>query len=346
MLSVITPCFNAEKYISACLESILSSNFQGFEVIIVDDGSTDNSRQILQGYQNHPPIKVFYLEQNQGPAKARNIGAKNANGKYLFFLDVDTKIEKECLKVIVEKLEQNENIGAIQGNLILNTLNDLSYLSDLTTETAGHFLTFFGFPYEVKADNTLGNNPPFNASFCEERVIFGARSAALAIRKELFEKIGGFDEDYFIYGEDTDLSWRVWLAGFKVHFLPQAKVYHFGKSSLNKETNYRVFYEGAKNNTQNILKNASLGMILWMLPLHVLAWMLLSFKLSAEGRFRQAFWVYRGFLNNLSHLSDLIAKRKTVARFKDPHPDLPKIIYGPLRPKELFLKGVRWLQNV
>ena len=202
-VSLIITNYNGARYITQCLDSIFKSSLSDCEVIFVDDGSTDKSREILQNYKNHPRLKLIFQKENQGPAKARNQGAGKAQGEYLFFLDVDTKIEKDCPRTIVSKFEQNKKIGALQAKLIQAKTGNI--------ETAGHFLSFLGFPYEI-IDSEVENHHN------REREIFGARSAAFAIRKNLFEKIGCFDEDYFIYGEDTDLSWRVWLSGFHVIF--------------------------------------------------------------------------------------------------------------------------------
>ena len=330
-VSLIITNYNGARYITQCLDSIFKSSLSDCEVIFVDDGSTDKSREILQNYKNHPRLKLIFQKENQGPAKARNQGAGKAQGEYLFFLDVDTKIEKDCPRTIVSKFEQNKKIGALQAKLIQAKTGNI--------ETAGHFLSFLGFPYEIR-DSEVENHHN------KEREIFGARSAAFAIRKNLFEKIGCFDEDYFIYGEDTDLSWRVWLSGFHVIFLPQAKVFHFGKSSLNPKTEWRLFYEGAKNNTNYILKNASLRIIFSILPLHLLGWFILSLKLILQGRFSSAIWIYKGFWWNIINLPKTVHKRKMVNRYRDKNSKVENILFGNLKIHNLLKKGFKWFREI
>lgn len=331
ILSIIIPCFNAEKFIGNCLDSILKSGFQDYEIIIVDDGSSDKSRKILKNYECLSQIRIFYLDQNQGPAKARNLGVKNSLGKYLFFLDIDTEIGRNVLEIITDKLEKDQKVGAFQVKLIKGKSQKI--------DTAGHFLSFSGFPYEIGVGEAEGEHN-------QETLIFGGRTAGLAIRKELFEKINGFDEDYLIYGEDTDLCWRVWLAGCEVYYLPQAKVYHFPKSSLTKKTKYRIFYEGAKNNTGNILKNANLGMLFWMLPIHLLGWVFISFKLILQKRFRSAVWIYHGLWWNLKNFTKVSKKRKEMACSTAKNNEASKIMFGKISFRKLFTKGWRWLTDV
>lgn len=331
ILSIVIPCFNAEKYIRGCLNSILRSEFQNYEVIVVDDNSKDKSREILKSYEHQPQIRVLYLDQNQGPAKARNLGVKNSSGKYLLFLDIDTEIDDSCVKAVVDKFEDDQKVGALQTKLLRGQTSKI--------DAAGHFLSFFGFPYEIGG----GKN---ESAHNKETVIFGPRGAGMAIRREILEKIGGFDEDYFIYGEETDLSWRAWLAGSEVHYFPQAKVYHFQKSSLNKKTEYRIFYEGAKNNTSNILKNADLGMLFWMLPLHLLGWVFASLKLVLQRRPHSAIWVYRGLWWNLVNVDKTLKKRKVVTSIIATNNRCAEIIFGPLNLKKILAKGWGWLKSV
>lgn len=331
VISIIIPCFNAEKFIRGCLDSILQSRFGNFEVVVVDDDSKDKSREILKNYERLPQIRIFYLDKNQGPAKARNLGVKNSSGKYILFLDADTEIETNCLEAVVDKLERDQKVGALQTKLMRGKGRKI--------DAAGHSLSFFGFPYEIGVgeDESAHNR---------ETVIFGARSAGMGIRKDLFLKIGGFDEDYFIYGEETDLSWRVWLAGHEVHYFPKAKVYHFQKSTLSEKTKYRIFYEGAKNNTSNILKNAPLSILFWMLPLYLLGWVVVGLNLILQKRFRSATWIYRGVWWNLTNLGETIKKRGVAKGFVEKDNRCTEIMFGPLNLKQLLAKGQEWLKTI
>lgn len=316
IISVIIPCFNGKKYLVDCLKSLLASSFTGFEIIVVDDGSTDKSAQLVNLLTRHKKIiKLIKNKKNLGPAKSRNMGAKIASGKYLLFLDVDTKTHSQCLTRIAEKLEKNPQIGAIQARL----------------DTGGHFLTPFGFPYEIPTGK-------------KEKLIFGARTAGMAIRKNLFEEIGGFDEDYFIYGEDTDLSWRVWLAGKKIYYLPQARVYHFGKSSLTSQTSARIFYEGTKNHLSNLLKNASWPFLLVVFPLYLVFGCLLSLRQLLRGKVSNFLKIHQGVLWNFVNLSKTIKKRKEIDRYRQPLP--LKIILGKLNFSNCLKRGIKWLVNI
>lgn len=319
MISVIVVNYNGGKYIKGCLTAVLASNYSDFELVVVDDGSTDNSCKIVQEYKQKKQVKLIKLEQNNGASVARNSGVKKTKGEILFFLDIDTQVKRNCLQMTSKAFARDKKLGAGQAKLVLQETGKI--------ETVGHFLSPFGFPYEINHPKKLKDNQ-----------IFGGRSAALAVRRNVFTQIGGFDEDYLIYGEDTDLCWRTWMKGYEVKYLPEAEVTHFSKSSMSKNTRVRMFYEGTKNNTSNILKNANLTTILWILPLHILSWFVVSIKLILQGRTRMAGYIYRGLGWNIKNLRKTLAKRKS--------PKKIKITFGPLGQKEILLKGKRWLKAV
>ena len=324
VISVIISCYNGEKYIKGCINSVLKSDFNHFEIIIINDGSTDNSKKVLQFYQHHPLIKIIHLSKNLGPSKARNQGVSVSCGQYIFFLDIDTQIKIDCLKQIASTLKHNPNIGALQAKI----LQGKSHIID----SIGHFISYSGFPYEIGHGEQKKNHNRMIP-------IFGAKSAALAIRKQVFEETGGFDEDYLIYGEDTDLSWRVWLAGYRMYYLPKAEVDHFQKSSLTNQTKHRIFYEGAKNNTNYLLKNASFKTLVWMLPLHILTWLIIGLKLILQKHFQMALWLYYGLWWNIKNLPKTLRKRKSVIKDN-------KFMFGPLTVWQLFPKGLKWLLQI
>jgi len=313
-LSVIIANFNGEKWLKSCLQSVLKEKGKWLEVIVIDDGSSDNSVSLLKKIlEKNKRVKLIELKENKGPAKARNLGVKKSKGKYLLFLDVDTEVKKGALKKLVKRLESDRKIGAVQAKL----------------DTCGHFLSWWGLPYEI-------NRP--------QKIIFGGRTAGLIVRRKVFEQIGGFDEDYVIYGEDTDLCWRIWLAGFRVEYEDKAVIKHWGKSSLSSKTKERIYYEGAKNGLSNILKNADKNMIWWMVWLNFMAWVIIWLKLILAGRVRIGMAICRGWWWNVINLRKTMKKRKKVVRIKNNQ--VRGVMFGKIKLSDLLKKGIRWLNEV
>jgi GT2 family glycosyltransferase len=326
LVSVIIPVYETGKQIKRCLDSVLKTDFSNLEVVVMDDGTNQEDKKILSFYKKDKRVRVIDLRVNRGPARARNRGVKESGGEYIFFLDADTKVKKDVLKKGVEFLKKNKKVGAVQARLLRKNGK---------MDTAGHFLSFLGFPYEIGVGEEKEKHS-------EERVILGARSAGMMVKRKVFEKTGGFDRDYLIYGEETDLCWRIWLLGYEIYYVPEMVVWHFGKSSMNPKTQVRVAYEGAKNNLNYLLKNSPDKVLWWIIPGHVLGWLVLSLKFLIQGRWEMVWGVIRGLFWNLSNIFNTWRKRKSVKRKED----LGKFVFGNLGWRNFLVKGFFWCKNV
>jgi len=282
-------------------------------IIIPHYNSSQYLKKCLQSI-NQSTFKSYEIislsdDSRQGPAKLRNIGAQKAKGKILFFLDVDTTIQPDSLQKIITAFKKHPHVSAFHPQI----------------DASGHFLSPLGFPYEIITNKF--------------QPIFGAKSAALAIKKKVFNQINGFDPDYFIYSEDTDLCWRLWLAGYSLYTLPSVKITHFGKSSLASS---RLFYHSPKNSLLTLLKNAPFKILLWILPLHLLTWLLISLKLLFQAKFYFCLMIHRGLFWNLTNLPQTIKKRRQI-----PNKSLPlSLLFGPLKLKSTFKKGLKWFKSL
>lgn len=322
-ISIIIPCFNAQRYIKTCLDSILPNLQTHDEVIVIDDASTDKTAKLLRGYRNKK-LRIITHDENIGPSRGRNVGADLATEDLLLFLDVDTAITKDTLREIREFFETNDSAGAVQCEL---------RFSDTKLDSIGHFMSMFGFPYEIG----VNEHPEAHQTI---RHIFGAKSAGIAVRTKIFHEVNGFDDEYLIYGEDTDISWRIQLAGYSMYYLPKSVVYHRQKSSMNDNTKLRVYYEGSKNNLNYILKNASVRTSCYMLPLHIFGWIMISIKLLLQGNYKAASAVYAGLGWNIVHMTQALEKRRKIRRKHAVN------LFGDIRITNLLQKGWRWFIHV
>lgn len=306
--SVIIPTFNAKKYINECISSILKNVYLNYEIIVVDNGSTDNTLNYLKETFSEELVKIKFvvLDRNYGPARARNEGVKVARGQYLAFLDSDTEVEKNWIGEALKCFEKNKKVAALQCKLLLmSNRNCYDY--------AGEYLGSLGFLIPV-ASYGEEDHGQYDSSL----KILAAKSAGMFIKKDVFDKIGGFDEDYFIFLEETDLGWRCWLAGYEVIFCPQSIVYHHfsaTKNIVDKDfNNYLIRFHGTKNYILTLYKNLS-GKYLWrILPRHIFLWMGLAGFLLLAGRWRSEGNILRGIGWNIIHFQDNIQKRQKVQK--------------------------------
>lgn len=329
LISIIIACYNGERYIKSSIEAVSHSLYLKYEIIVLDDASQDKSPQIIKEFERKNKVKGVFSNENKGPARLRNQGAFKAKGKYLLFLDMDCLIDPGSLGEVVKTFENQPKIGGILLKLFTGKRK--------TIDNAGCYLSILGVPYE------LGNEDS-ESKFNEEKEVLASKTAGVAIRKKLFNKIGGFDEDYKIHGEDFDLTWRLNLIGSSLVFLPTATGYHIQKGSFSEKTQYLIFYEGTKNNLSNLIKNLPLKILVWMVPLHFGFLLVLFFKLILERRFKLALGVSRGAFWNAAHLKQTLVKRSRVRG--DAHDPSLNFILGPAAFKSLIVKGWRWLKNV
>jgi len=299
LVSVVIVNYNAKEYLRSCLEAVVQNTYSSYEVLVVDNGSTDGSNvMVVQEFGGR--VKIISLAKNFGPAYARNRGVEQARGKYLAFLDNDTIPDKNWLRAAVGVMEGDASIGAVQCKLLL--------ASDRKKfDYAGDYLSQYGFLVQRVEANVVDEG-----QFDQLDEILSAKSAAMLVRKDVFEEIGGFDEDYFIYLEETDLGWRTWLAGYRIIFVPDSVVYHeFGTTSLlePKLQNFNAKFHGTKNYITTLIKNFGWFNALKIVPFHILLWLGLGSFLVFRGNFKEGGYVFCGVGWVFVRLPQILGKR-------------------------------------
>jgi GT2 family glycosyltransferase len=235
-LSIIIVNYNTENWLKGCLESIFRYfRDVNLEIIIVDNSSVDESVKFIR--ENFPQIKLIQNKKNSGFGAANNQGAKIAQGEILFFLNPDTLIKENIFQKIIETFKKDSKIGIIAPQLILpdNSPQPWAYGKEQ------------GIWQLIKSKiyKTFTQLPKYPTA--QSSGVDWVSGAALAIRRDIFEKIGGFDEKFFMYFEDRDLCQRVRKIGYKVIVLPEIKVIHFGGRSLAEDKQRKKLYYQSQN---------------------------------------------------------------------------------------------------
>lgn len=229
-LSIIIVNFNQKELTLACLGSIIKNQPAfSYEVIVVDNGSSDGSIEAIS--KIFPEVMILSLSENAGFGRANNLGVQKCSGELLLFLNNDTRVVNNVLSEMVNFLETQPQAAA--GGA---ALTDGSGQPDIATGSFPGFRTeFFA---SLGLDKLFKKNPFFSTYYLnflslkqplEVDLISGAD---LIIRRAVFEKIGGFDENFFFYYEDIDLCLRLKKAGYKIFYLPKAKIIHQRGSTI------------------------------------------------------------------------------------------------------------------
>jgi len=303
LVSVVIVNYNGKGFLLDCLGAVFKSDYKNIEVIVVDNGSTDGSLAEVGKAFTEQKLKLISLDKNFGPAYARNRGIEASGGAYIGFLDNDTIPLPEWLDKPIEAMARDFRIGFCQCKLLLRDDPDkLDY--------AGDYLGQFGFLVQ-----RAQAGEPNTGQYDSNDEIFGVKSAAMVARASVLRDVGLFDEDYFIYMEETDLCWRGWLRGKKTVFIPQSRVKHaFGGSvlALGPRQNYFAKFHGCKNYIATLIKNLGALSMIKILPVHVFLWLGICIWLLLHGRLKDARYTFEGIIWVFRNLGSILKKRKAV----------------------------------
>jgi len=206
-----------------------------FDVVVVDNGSTDGSQQMLT--EKYPDVMLIQNEGNVGLGKASNQGIEATNGRYVLLLNNDTLVNGPALDVLVEYLDAHPKAGATAGKL-LNP--DNSFQSGFAP-----FSTLLEeFLIVTHIGELLWTGYPSHGDSNEIKETGWMSSACLLVRRAALDQIGLLDESYFIYGDEADLQYRLNKAGWKVVFLPNSSIIHFGGRSMDRWKRRKMVYRG------------------------------------------------------------------------------------------------------
>ena len=250
-VSVIIPNWNGRDLLGPCLESLYRQDFDDFETILVDNGSNDGSISFVQ--KNFPQVEIIRFTENRGFSAAVNAGIIASKSYYVALLNNDTEVESAWLKELVAALEANPDVGSVASKLLF-------FADRKTVNSAGDEFSFFGIAYQRRL--TRGDSDLFN----ESTYVFSACAAAALYRKQLFEKIGLFDEAFFAYHEDVDIGFRAQLAGYRCLYVPKAIVYHKYHATSSRVSSLRL-YLIERNKYFVLIKNLPTRLLLLCLPL-------------------------------------------------------------------------------
>ena len=246
LVSVIIVNWNGMKYLETCLTTLYNQTFRDFEVLLIDNASTDNSVTFVR--ERFREVKVYQNKKNLGITIGNNIGINKSLGKYIFILNNDTELEPHCLESLVEIAELYPDVGMIATKIKFTF--DKSRIHSI-----GHLAYLDGI------NRCKGYLEQDVGQFDERKEVLSASCVAALYRKDVLQEIGLFDEDFFIYGEDFDLGMRVRLAGWRCLYVPEAVVYHVYSGTMGKYSPQKAFYV-ERNRIWVALKYFPLSMLL------------------------------------------------------------------------------------
>ena len=248
-VSIVIPHWNNVDVLSECLESISATDFDSVETIVVDNASSDNS--VASVRSNYPNVKLIENEKNYGYAGGCNIGAEAASGDYLIFLNNDTVQEKDWISNLIKTINSDDKIAAVQPK-ILNYYDRNVF--DYAGGSGGH-MDIYCFPFARGRIFSFQEND--EGQYNNKEKCFWSSGTCFMVRRELFQKSGGFDESFFAHMEEIDLCWRLYAMGFEVWVEPDSVVYHKNALTLPMYS-HKKYYLNHRNSLLMLLGNYSI----------------------------------------------------------------------------------------
>jgi len=294
IVSVVIVNWNGRQYLERCLSSVVNQTYPNFEVILVDNGSSDGSVEFVA--RTFSQVRLIVNPENMGFAAGSNMGIKAAKGDYIATLNNDTQADGEWLEELVRPMEADPRVGMCASKMLF-------YHQPRLINSAGITLDNVGIAWDRKA-----GEPEADEEGLQE--VFGPCAGAALYRRRMLEEIGLFDEDFFCYLEDVDLAWRARLRGWCSLYVPGAKVYHVHSATSEESSPFKGYFRG-RNKIWTIVKNyPNPHLFLWtpLIALYDVGSAL--FALLAEGDLSPL----RGRIASLRGLPLVLSKRSQIQR--------------------------------
>ena len=250
-VTVVVPNWNGQRFLDTCLSSLRHQIYRDFEIVLVDNGSSDDSVAFVE--ENFPEVRIVRLPENGGFTAAVNAGIMASEAEHVVLLNNDTEVDPFWLEALMHAADSRPEVGLFASKLV-------DFADRRVLDGAGDALRKSGLPYRV------GHGEIDRGQFDEEALVFGACAAAALYRRHLFGEIGLFDEDFFSNCEDGDVSFRAQLAGYRCLYVPGSVVYHIGSASTGGKrsaTNTRL---GTQNGINLLVKNLPTSLVWRLLP--------------------------------------------------------------------------------
>lgn len=301
-ISIIIVNYNGKKWLKDCLSSLAVQTYKNFEIIFVDNASEDDSVAYVKRY--FPEVKIVQNTTNRGFAGGNNDGVKVAKGEYILLLNTDTRVKKDFLKNFIKAFDEIPHLGCAQSKLLLM---DKPEKTDLVGAywTDSSFLYYYGYEKDAKL-------PKYNTPM----PFFSNKGASVLIRKDLIDKYGLFDDDFWLYYEETDFCHRLWLMGYECWYWPMAVCYHAGGGTTLRFDNSLIQFHNFKNKLMSFLKNFEAKNLLTIVSTFLFLNVLLSIFWLLKGKWKHSLTLYRAIGWNIIHLPSTLEKRNVIQKMR------------------------------
>ncbi|MCL4359697.1 glycosyltransferase family 2 protein [Patescibacteria group bacterium] len=298
LVSIVLLNWNGASDIPSSLWSVRSLKYPNKEIIFVDNHSTDGSVALVR--KRYPEVRIVANDRNLGYAGGNNSAIGWVHGDAVLFVNPDATVAPDCLDHLVKRLYSDTGIAVVQPKVLIDP-------GRRVIDSVGSFFLTNGLLYHYGREKD-GSLPQYNRPMD----IFTAKGVCMLVRRDIIDRIGLFDPEFFMYFEETDFCMRVWLAGQRVVYEPRATVYHRGGAAADKQAKPFILFHAYKNVIFAYLKNLSAPYLLRVLPRIVALYFIAVVVKILTGNLAEAWTIIRAFSWNMHHIRMILAKRRTI----------------------------------
>jgi GT2 family glycosyltransferase len=302
LISIITLNFNGKIFLKDYFDSLKKQTYKNFEIIFVDNGSTDGSLEYAKKYYPYSNMIVVANKTNLAIAQGNNVGVRKAKGDYILLLNNDIKVDKNYLRELVQGFEDIPQASVLQSKVVLMDKPEI-------LDSCGSSWTDTGFVYHY-GNQKKESLPMYNRAL----PFFSGKSASMIIKREFIEKVGMYDDLYWGYYEETDHCHRGWIAGFETWYYPKAKVLHkFGGTTTIFDNDFKQFHN-FKNKFSSFFVNFEIWYLFYLMPVFLLQNIIISFGWLVTGKHKNTLALYKAIWWTVTHFSHIMKRRKEVQK--------------------------------
>ncbi len=298
-IAVVILNWNGAKLLEQFLPSVVAYSNEA-TIYVADNASTDSSIQVIKEY--FPTVKIIQNDANYGFAKGYNVALQNIEEEYYALVNSDIEVTENWLTPVLSIFENELEIGIIQPKILDYKNKDYFEYAG----AAGGFIDQLGYPFcRGRIFDTIEKD---NSQYDDEREIFWASGACFFIRKEIYRRLKGFDDDFFAHQEEIDLCWRAFNLGCKAKYSSKSVVYHVGGATLN-EGNPRKTFLNFRNSLLMLLKNLPDSQLVGLIFLRLILDGLAGVQFLFKGKFKHCFAIIKAHFSFYGLISKNYAKR-------------------------------------
>ncbi len=323
--AVVILNWNGKKMLERFLPSVTLHSTGDTEVIIADNGSTDDSLAFVR--EHYPWLRIIELDKNYGFAGGYNRALEQVEADYYVLLNDDVEVTPNWIEPVIAQMEQHPQTAICQPKLLMYDQRDtFEYAGG-----AGGFIDKYGYPFcRGRMFTTLEQD---RGQYDDPCPIFWASGAAMFVRSSVWKELGGLDDDFFAHMEEIDFCWRAKNAGYEVEYCPHSVVYHVGGGTLPKSNPHKT-YLNFRNNMALLYKNLPQSRLAWVMVCRVVLDYVAAFKFLMERKpkeFSAVIQAHRAFYKWMPRLKVKRLRRQQQLPVSCIHPRLILVDYYLLR---------------